>query len=129
MVRAPLIFLPLIGCAAVPVPPAVLTGDWGGTHVGLHLTPSGGTLEYDCAHGTIGPIVVDGSGRFTAEGTHTAEHGGPVREGEVLPSSPVRYSGSIAGDRMILEGRLDNGVELGSFELRRGAEPRILRCL
>ena len=119
----------LAGCASAPLQPAPLTGDWGGTHVGLHLTASGGTLDYDCAHGTIGPVAAGFGGRFTAEGTHTPGHGGPIREGEVLPTWHVRYDGSVRGDRMRLQGSVETGVVLGPFDLRRGAEPIIFRCL
>jgi hypothetical protein len=117
------------GCASVPAEPVPLAGDWGGVHVGLKLAPGGGTLDYDCAHGTIAPIVLGPGGSFLADGTHTPEHGGPVREGEVLPTYPTRYSGTVRGDRMTLEGRVSTGVLLGPFELRRGAEPQIFRCL
>jgi hypothetical protein len=119
----------LAACAAVPPPSAPISGDWGGTHVGLHLTPAGGTLEYDCAHGTIGPVVPSAGGRFIAEGTHTPEHGGPAREGETLPSRAIRYSGTVAGDRMTIEGLDESGMALGPYELRRGAQPTIFRCL
>lgn len=116
-------------CASVPSAGVPVTGSWGGTHVGLVLDSSGGRLEYDCAAGTIGPVAPDSSGRFTAEGRHTAAAGGPEIEGQVRPSFPTRYSGSVRGDRMTLRGRLSNGVELGPFTLRRNAEPIIFRCL
>lgn len=129
MKRALLIVPFVAACATTSAAPLPLTGDWGGMHVALRLTPAGGTLDYDCAHGTIGPVLVGTGGHFTAEGTHTPEHGGPVRAGEVLPSWPVRYDGTIAGGRMTLRGSVQNGVTLGPFELRRGAQPTIFRCL
>ena len=129
MARA-LALLPLVtACAAVPAAPIPVTGEWGGTHVALHLTAAGGTLDYDCARGTIAPVVPSTQGRFAADGTHTPEHGGPVRQGEVLPTLRVQFTGNLAGDRMTLEGRAANGVALGPFELRRGAQPAIFRCL
>ena len=118
----------LAGCAGVPTEPVPLAGAWGGAHVGLKLDLSGGTLDYDCAHGTIGPVLVSPGGVFTAQGTHTPEHGGPIREGETLPVYRTQYSGLVRGDRMNLQGRVENGVLLGPFELRRGAEPQILPC-
>jgi hypothetical protein len=119
----------LIGCASVPPAPQPLTGEWGGTHVGLHLGPSGGALDYDCASGTIGPVAPGAGGAFVARGTHTPGHGGPAREGEILPTYSVRFAGAIRGNRMTLQGRMENGVLLGPFELKRGAEPIIFRCL
>ena len=126
-----LLLVPLLACcASLPVQqPLSIVGDWGGPHVGLHLSESGGTLDYDCAHGTIGRMLVGPDGRFTAEGTHTAEHGGPVRVGEVLPKSRATYDGVVRGNRMTLHGRLETGAELGPFELRRGAQPQLYRCL
>ena len=125
------IALPLLlaACASVPAAGVPLTGDWGGVHVGLTLDANGGRLEYDCAAGTMAPLVPGAGGRFEVEGTHTPGHGGPVREGEVMPTYSVRFSGTVRGDRMTLQGRMENGVLLGPFELRRGAEPMILRCL
>jgi hypothetical protein len=128
MKRLCAIFL-VAGCAAVPGAPVSVTGDWGGVHVGLHLTAAGGIFEYDCANGTIGPVLVGPGGAFSAQGTHTPGHGGPAREGEVLPVHAASFSGTVRGDRMTLQARLDNGVELGPFALRRGAEAGIFRCL
>jgi hypothetical protein len=116
-------------CAAIPPQPMKVAGDWGGAHVQLHLTPGGGTLDYDCAHGTIGPMRLGAGGEFTAEGTHTPEHGGPAREGEVLPAYPAHYSGVVRANRMTLDGRIDNGARLGPFELRRDELPMLTRCL
>ena len=130
MTRTPLLILPLLaGCATLPPPGAPITGAWGGTHVGLTLDVAGGRLEYDCAAGTIGPVVAGDGGRFVAEGTHTPGTGGPEIVGQVQPSYRTRYSGTVRGERMTLQGRVENGVLLGPFELRRGAEPVIFRCL
>ena len=96
----------------------------------MSLTSSGGTTEYDCAAGTISePVSVHSDGTFTAEGTHTPGRGGPEIEGQVMPTYRVRYNGSVRGDTMVLQGRVENGVLLGPFTLRRGAQPIIFRCL
>ena len=119
----------LAGCSTVPAASSPVTGNWGGTHIGLHLGATGGTIEYDCASGTIEPVVTGSDGNFAGVGTHTPGHGGPVREGEVMPTYPVTFAGRVSGDRMTLVGKVSNGVELGPFTLRRGAEPGIFRCL
>ena len=124
-----LVALALAGCATAQPAGAPVTGEWGGTHIGLVLDPSGGRIDYDCASGTIAPIVPGAGGAFVASGTHTPGQGGPVREGEVLPSYKAQFSGTVRGDRMELRGRVENGVELGPFALRRGAEAGIFRCL
>jgi hypothetical protein len=111
------------GCAAFRPLDTPVTGEWGGEHVHLKLTESGGTLAYDCAAGTIaGPLRLDADGVFSAVGTHTAGKGGVETEGAVPPTYRVRYAGVVRGARMRLHGRVDNGEVLGPFSLRRGAE-------
>ncbi len=119
----------LSACTSIAPSGAPISGQWGGSHIGLTLDASGGRLEYDCAAGTIGPVIPASDGTFAAEGTHTPGTGGPEIEGQSRPTFPAAYSGRASGDRMTLQGRLSNGVELGPFELRRGAEPGIFRCL
>jgi hypothetical protein len=118
------------GCAAIQPVGTPVTGEWGGRHVHLALTATGGTLDYDCAAGTIeGPLRPNEDGQFSAVGTHTPGQGGPEAVGQVPPTYRVRYAGTVRGNRMRLHGRVDNGVVLGPYDLRRGAEPTIFRCL
>jgi hypothetical protein len=119
-------------CTAIGPSPGegtLVLGRWGGTHVALTLVDSGGTIEYDCAHGGVGaPVRLDRAGRFDVAGVHVREHGGPIRVGEVPDSVPARYAGQVRGDRMTL--RVLVGADtLGPFELRRGAEPQLFKCL
>lgn len=129
MKSAALLFLLVAACATVLPAGVPVTGEWGGPHIGLTIGPAGGRLEYDCAAGTIGALVPANDGTFSAEGTHTPGFGGPEIEGQVRPAYTTRYQGSVNGDRMTLTGRVENGVLLGPFALRRGAEPGIFRCL
>ncbi len=120
----------LAACATFPAARVPLTGEWGGTHVGLRLGETSGVLDYDCAAGTIdGPLLPRADGTFEVEGRHTPGTGGPEREGEVRPSFRTRYWGVIRGRRMTLEAQVENGVRLGPFTLAKGAEPIIFRCL
>jgi len=117
-----------------PRPPsqtAVSLGIWGGEHVSLLLTEPGGSLEYDCAHGKIDQaFVADGAGRFDLRGTHTREHGGPIREDEEADTHPARYSGATDGRTMTLTVMLlDSGEPVGTFKLTRGQAGRIVKCL
>ena len=108
---------------------AGLDGAWGGIHAGLLLGAEGGTISYDCAHGTLeAPVRPDRQGRFEVAGLHVREHGGPVRVGEVLDSEPARYLGRVTGDRMVLQVLVGSDT-LGPFTLRRGVPPQLLRCL
>lgn len=106
-------------------------GAWGGDHVSLLLAATGGTLEYDCAHGTIDqPFVADSSGRFDLAGTHTREHGGPIRIGEKEDRRPARYTGVTDGRTMTLTVTLTGTNErIGTFTLTRGQIGRIVKCL
>jgi hypothetical protein len=108
---------------------SAVVGSWGGTHVGLALTASGGSVEYDCAHGGHSEPVRPGSdGRFEVGGVHVREHGGPVRIDEVPDSVVARYVGRIVRDRMTL--RVVVGADtLGPFELQRDTPPRLMKCL
>ncbi len=105
--------------------------EWGGEHIGLTVGASGGTIEYDCAAGTIDqPIVAATNGEFIAQGTHTRGHGGPARDGEIPDLHPARYSGWTDGKEMRLTVTLtDTGEKLGDFTLIRGQSPRVFRCL
>lgn len=120
----------LAACAAVPASQAPLTGNWGGPHVGLTLTPTGGELVYDCAAGRLTePLMPRAGGAFEVRGTHTPGHGGPDVAGMAMPTYRTIFTSAVRGDRMSLTGRVENGVVLGPFALRRGTEPGIFRCL
>ena len=112
---------------AGPIAPS----EWGGEHVGLTVSATSGTLEYDCASGTIDqPIVAATNGSFIAQGTHTRGHGGPIMQGEIPDRHPARYDGWTHGETMRLTVTLtDTGEKLGDFTLVRGQSPRVFRCL
>jgi hypothetical protein len=122
----------LSACQAAPPPSdEPMTGYWGGQHVALELSREGGTLEYDCAAGTIDePVRPDSMGRFAVHGTHTQGRGGPERLGEEAPVLSADYEGRVSGSRMTLSVRVaPSGQELGPFTIERGATPVIMRCL
>ncbi len=110
----------------------VAAGAWGGEHVALEVSADGGgRIEYDCAHGNLAePLALDRSGRFDVTGTHTPEHGGPVREDEKSESRPARYAGRVDGWRMTLTVTLtDTGEMLRTFALTQGVAGRLMKCL
>jgi hypothetical protein len=124
-------FLIAAGPCATDLAGPIAASEWGGEHVGLTVSATGGALEYDCAAGTIDQEIVVGSdGNFIAEGTHTKGHGGPSREGEIPDRHPARYNGWTDGKEMRLTVTLtDTGDKLGDFTLIRGQSPRVFRCL
>ena len=76
------------------------------------------------------PLRPDAEGRFTAIGIHTPGHGGPIREGEILPAFRSRYDGQVKGDQMsLLVTFTETSGELGPFQLRRGNSGLLVRCL
>jgi hypothetical protein len=105
-------------------------GVWGGEHISLEVTASGGNLDFDCAHGAITEKIVPGhDGRFAVKGTYAAEHGGPVREGEDS-SKPATYRGLIDGSTMTLTITVSGSDKpVGTFTLTRGQDGRIRKCL
>lgn len=114
-----------------PEVPALVTGNWGGPHLGLVATDDGATLEYDCAEGRIvGAIRPDAAGRFLVTGEHLPGHGGPIRIDEVAERRPARYQGTVRGSAMTLLVTLtDTNESLGTFALVRGASPHVVKCL
>jgi hypothetical protein len=125
-------FLILVSTACMgPEVPDVVTGAWGGVHLGLVATGTGAELEYDCATGRIGTAVrPDGSGRFSVGGFHFPGHGGPIRTDEEQVQRPARYDGTVRGDRMTITVTLtDTSETIGTFTLVRGATPHVFKCL
>jgi hypothetical protein len=123
----------LLACSA-PTSPAegrVAIGAWGGDHLRVDVTSGGGTTEYDCAHGSIDePLVADQDGRFSASGTHTFDHGGPIRIDEAPDRHPARYDGRVVGDIIQLSVTVtDTQQMVGSFTLTRAGAPRLQKCL
>lgn len=125
------VVLLLAGCTAVSNPRdgTTVVGPWNGPHASLTLTDSGGTIEYDCAHGGLRePVEPDATGRFAVTGVHVREHGGPSRIGEDPDSAAARYVGQVIGDALTL--RVFVGPDsLGPFTLRRDGQPRLFKCL
>ena len=108
----------------------IAKGEWGGMHINLSVNDSSATIEYDCAHGQItGPLVVDRKGRFDLKGTHSREHGGPIRINEPDNGQPARYTGWTDGKRMTLTVTLPNRREsVGTFNLTLGGRGRVFKC-
>ena len=120
----------LSACAALALSPTNITGQWGGPHVSLLVEGGLGTIEYDCASGTIDTLVIPATdGSFAATGTHRPGQGGPIRVGQIFISYRATYSGTITKDQMTLSGRLEDGTTIGPFSLVRGSQGQLMRCL
>lgn len=125
-----MLFLSSVSMARTRRTGRVAPGLWGGPHIRLEVKKDSAALEYDCAHGTIDhPLVLDRRGRFDVSGTHTREHGGPIRRDEKPNTLPARYTGWTDGKQMKLTVRLsDTNEVIGTFTLTRGSEGRLFKC-
>jgi hypothetical protein len=120
----------LSGCSALPQGPTNLSGQWGGPHISLLLEGGLGTIEYDCASGTIDTVIYPGpEGHFSATGTHRTGQGGPVRVGQIFNSYRATYSGTVEKTHMTLSARLEDGTMIGPFDLIQGSQGELTRCL
>lgn len=109
----------------------IAPGTWAGDHLRLDVSLGGAIAEYACAHGTIDePLVPDRAGHFSASGTHTFEHGGPIRVDEPPNRHPARYEGRVVGDRLQLTITVtDTQQMVGDFTVIFGAASRLVKCL
>ena len=105
-------------------------GSWGGEGIRLDVAAAGGTLEFDCAVGTIdAPLVLDENGAFVLPGTFTLGHGGPDIEGQEPVPVEATFTGTVAGDRMTLEGRFGaEDTRIGPYSLRKDRDPLLREC-
>ena len=111
--------------------PTVAIGSWAGDHIRLDVAAAGAVIEYDCAHGTIDePLLPDRAGRFSAAGSHTFEHGGPIRIDELPNRHPARYDGLVVANTLEMTVTvIDTGQVIGTFTATFGAAARVLKCL
>jgi hypothetical protein len=129
MTKACWLLTAVVTASTAPTPGRVPRGNWGGDHARLIVTSKGGTVEFDCGHGSIDSALrADGGGRFATRGRYFREHGGPVRKDEAPDAVPARYSGSLRRGSLTMLVTLSNGEELGPFELRLGQRPRLMKC-
>jgi len=118
-----------------PIPGGVFSmeGRWAGDHISLNLTFAGGTLEYDCAHGTVDESLrLDADGVFDLKGFHVRDHGGPIKPGEIEDRHPARYLGHydvVSGELTLLVILTDTHQRVGTYHLKFGATPNLTKCL
>lgn len=106
------------------------SGVWGGPEIGVTLEGGQGTVEFDCASGTIdGPVFPGKGGIFSVKGTHRTGQSGPIKVGQIFRSQTATYAGTLLKDDMTLSVALEDGSNLGPFTLRRGAPAQLTPCL
>ncbi len=118
----------LAGCPTLGQGPTTLSGSWGGPGIGLVLEGGLGTVEYDCASGTIDQPIPSAEVPFTVTGTHRTGAPGPIRTGQIFTAQRATYSGLAVKQDLTLSVKLEDGTELGPFKLTQGAAPQINRC-
>jgi hypothetical protein len=103
---------------------------WGGDHIGITITATGGTIEYDCAMGRIDQPIRLQNGRFDVRGVHWPGQGGPIGVDTLPTPRPARYQGSVSGDRMTVTVTLtDKNEVLGTYAAWKGRSPNVIKCL
>ena len=121
--------LALAGCATLGQGPTTLSGQWGGPGINLVLEGGLGTVEYDCASGTIDQTIPSAEVPFSVAGTYRTGQAGPVRVGQIFRSQRATYSGTAVNGDMTLLVKLEDGTELGPFTLKQSVPGQINRCL
>jgi len=114
------------------IPERLPNGNWGGEHVGMIVTDTGATLEYDCAEGRISvPLRLEPNGNFAWTGVHFPGHGGPIRLDEPANEHPARYTGHATSSaiQLTLEVLDMPGTATMTFTMKRGADPHVFKCL
>ena len=108
----------------------VITGSWGGEHIGFEAKDTGAEVDFDCAHGAINQrITLDKNGKFDVAGTYVLEHAGPVRADETANSRTADYTGFVKDKTMTLTVTLTGSKELvGTFYLIRDARAKVMKC-
>ncbi len=107
-----------------------LEGVWGGDRMRLVVDADGATLEADCADGRIaGPIVLTGDGTFVATGRFVRHKGGPEVVDAVPASDAARFGGQVKGDTLRLSILPAGASAPQTFNLRKGAAIKLVRCL
>ncbi|MFI5210072.1 MAG: hypothetical protein ACHQ2E_06490 [Gemmatimonadales bacterium] len=106
-----------------------LAGQWGGPEAIVTLAPSGGTIQYSCAEGTIDPSwTLSSGGRWRATGQHFTG-GGPVPPGG-HPPHPAIYSGTVRGNQLTFTVTLtDLDQVLGPYTVTKGRSSHMNLCL
>jgi hypothetical protein len=120
--------LALAGCASMSQAPSTLSGQWGGPGINLVLEGGLGTVEYDCASGTIDQYISSAQPAFSVSGAHRAGQAGPVRVGQIFTSQRATYVGNADKTDMTLLVKLEDGTELGPFALKPGVPGQINPC-
>lgn len=112
-------------------PDAVPIGAWGGDHIGMVVTDSGATIEYDCAAGKITErMSLNSRGDFDVRGVHFPGHGGPVRINEPPNEHAARYTGHATSADMTITLQLTDTVfPPQTFHLVLGGSPHVFKCL
>ena len=111
------------------MPQRIPRGEWGGTHIQMNVGDQSATIEYDCAHGEIlGPLIINGQGKFKLDGTFTPERGGPIRADDKPRPQAAVYSGEIKGSTMTLTLKVTDADETETFTLEKGKQGELFKC-
>jgi len=115
----------LAGCRGERVP----NGTWGGDHAVVTVTDNGGTVEFECAHGTLDhPLRLDDRGRFSVVGTYVPEHGAPFERDEAAERRPARYQGRLDRQKIEFTVTIEGETGQGPFTVTLAKPPKLAKC-
>lgn len=119
------------GVCPTDTPERVPGGSWGGQHIGMVVTDTGATIEYDCGEGVISePLRLSANGEFDWDGIHYPGHGGPIRVDDPANAHPARYTGRATARSMTITLTLTDGSQPAqTFTLVRGGNAGVFKCL
>ena len=96
----------------------------------LEVDAGGASVAMDCASGRItGPIELTPSGAFAVVGTFEEHQGGPQPADTPPRLQDARFSGQIRGDQMTFSILPAGAAKPQTFNLRKGATVKLVRCL
>jgi hypothetical protein len=115
----------LAGCRGESVP----NGAWGGDHVVLTVTDNGGSVEFDCAHGTLDhPLRLDDQGRFSVPGTFVPQHPGKASASEAPETRPARYQGRLDRQKLEFTVTVEGQTGQGPYTVTLAKAPKMSKC-
>ncbi|MEA2573830.1 MAG: hypothetical protein QOH93_1128, partial [Chloroflexia bacterium] len=110
---------------------ALPLGEYGGEHLGISVSTTGLSIEFDCAHASFGGPISVTNGKFTANGTYTQESGVQM-DPELRPQGqPAVLNGTMTGNTLTITIAIqgDRPTQIGPLTATKGQEPVIRKCM
>ena len=109
----------------------LLTGDWGGEHIGFSATDKGAYIEFDCAHVIIDTPISIANGKFSVPGKFIQESGVQMDPEMMPPPQPATITGTVTGTTLSITVTVtgDRQLQIGPLTATRGKDPFLRKCM